>query len=145
VSWIETDMSPSIPPILQLLHTDPRYRLEAYQFVREALDYAHRELGLGYQQPVKPGEEPPREAHVSGQELCEAIRLYAWRQYGFMAKLVLNRWGVHSTSDFGEIVYNLIDIQEMKKSDSDRREHFDDVYDFEEGLVRQFRFQTDSS
>jgi uncharacterized repeat protein (TIGR04138 family) len=52
--------------------------------------------------------------------------------------LVLNSWGVHSTSDFGEIVYNLIGIREMKKSDSDRREDFDDVYDFDEAFVKDF-------
>jgi uncharacterized repeat protein (TIGR04138 family) len=27
----------------------------------------------------------------------------------------------------------------MKKSDSDRREDFDDVYDFDEALCRQFQ------
>jgi uncharacterized repeat protein (TIGR04138 family) len=134
-------MSSPVPPILQLLRKDRRYTLEAYQFVREALDFAHRELGMGQKQPQEPGQEPPPEAHVSGQELCEAIRLYAWDQYGYLAKLVLNSWGICSTSDFGEIVYNLIEINEMKKSASDRREHFDNVYDFEEGFVRQFRIK----
>ena len=143
MSWIKIAMSPSVPPILQLLRRDTRYKLEAYQFVREALDYAHREMALGYQEPVRPGQEPPPEAHVTGQELCEAIRQYAWRQYGYLAKLVLNSWGVHATRDFGEIVYNLIEIREMKKSPSDRREHFDEVYDFDEGLVRQFRIRLD--
>jgi uncharacterized repeat protein (TIGR04138 family) len=136
-------MSTSVPPILQLLRRDPRYKLEAYQFVHEALEYAHRELGLGYQQPLKPGEEPPPEAHVTGQELCEAIRQYAWRQYGYLAKLVLNSWGIGSTGDFGEVVYNLIEIREMKKAASDRREHFDNVYDFDDALVRQFRIQAE--
>jgi uncharacterized repeat protein (TIGR04138 family) len=55
-----------------------------------------------------------------------------------MAKLVLADWGIRSTSDFGEIVYNLIKIGEMSKSEDDRREDFDDVYDFDEALVRQF-------
>jgi uncharacterized repeat protein (TIGR04138 family) len=136
-------MSTSVPPILQLLRRDPRYKLEAYQFVHEALEYAHRELGLGYQQPLKQGEEPPPEAHVTGQQLCEAIRQYAWRQYGYLAKLVLNSWGIGSTGDFGEIVYNLIEIRQMKKAASDRREHFDNVYDFDDALVRQFRIQAE--
>ncbi len=34
-----------------------------------------------------------------------------------MALTVLNNWGVHRTGDFGEIVYNLIRIKHMKKSD----------------------------
>ena len=40
---------------------------------------------------------PPRagpQKHVSGQELCEAIREYALLQYGYLAKTVLNSWGI---------------------------------------------------
>jgi uncharacterized repeat protein (TIGR04138 family) len=129
-------MSTPLPPILQLLHDDQRYKLEAYQFVREALEYAHRILGWGCATPSE--DEPPPESHVTGQQLCEAIRQYAREQYGYLAKLVLNRWGVHSTGDFGEIVYNLIGIREMKKSASDRREDFDDVYDFEQAFLKDF-------
>ena len=135
-------MSPVVPPILQLLKKDPRYKLEGYQFVREALDFAHRELSMGYPHPTETEEEPPPEAHVTGQQLCEAIRLYAVEQYGYLAKLVLNSWGIRKTGDFGEIVYNLIKINEMKKSASDRREDFDDVYDFDTAFVREFQIQT---
>jgi len=134
-------MSTPIPPILQLLDRDPRYKLEAYQFVREALDYAHRVLGMGSGRPVPVGQEPPPEAHLTGQQLCDAIRQLAMDQFGYLAKTVLNNWGVHSTGDFGEIVYNLIEIKEMRKSDSDRREDFDDVYDFEEAFVQQFEIK----
>jgi uncharacterized repeat protein (TIGR04138 family) len=134
-------MSP-LPPIIQLLQTDRRYPLEAYQFVHDALDYARRELGMGGQSDPESGHSPP-ESHVTGQQLCQAIRLYAWEQYGYLAKTVLDSWGVSSTSDFGEIVYNLISIKAMKKSDTDRREDFDDVYDFEEGLVREFKLEAE--
>ena len=84
------------------------------------------------------------ERHVTGQQLCEAIRQYAVGQYGMLAKNVLNEWGIRSTSDFGEIVFNLIDIGQMKKTDSDRREDFDDVFDFDEGLQRSFRISMPS-
>jgi uncharacterized repeat protein (TIGR04138 family) len=130
-------MSSTVPPIIKLLKRDRRYKLDAYRFVREALDYAHRELRMGQPQPSKPSEQP-QEAHVTGQQLCEAIRQYAVEQFGLMAKLVLNHWGIRSTGDFGEIVYNLIEINEMKKSQSDRREDFDDVYDFDTAFVRDF-------
>jgi uncharacterized repeat protein (TIGR04138 family) len=129
-------MTKPLPPILQLLRDDPRYKLEAYQFVREALDFAHSELGLGRSAPV--GEEPPPDAHVTGPQLCEALRLYALQQFGYLAKAVLNSWGVHSTGDFGDIVFNLIGISEMKKSETDRREDFDGVYDFDQAFVREF-------
>ena len=71
--------------------------------------------------------------------MCEAIRLYALEQYGYMAKCVLNEWGVHNTGDFGEIVFNLIRLSLMRKTDSDRREDFDDGFDFETGLRQSFQ------
>jgi len=81
----------------------------------------------------------PRERHLTGQELCEGIRQFAIEQFGFMAKVVLNNWGVHTTGDFGEIVYNMIRGGLMKKSPSDRREDFDGVFDFEDAFQRKFR------
>ena len=110
-------------PIVELLQQDQRYHIEAYQFVREALAYAQEILKM-------PSEGSEGEQHITGQQLCEAIRQYALEQYGFMAKTVLNSWGVHVTGDFGEIVYNLIRIKHMKRSKTDRREDFDDCFDF---------------
>lgn len=142
----------------ELLTSDKRYKLEAYVFVGEALDYAQKVLGLGTPRPTREGqrepggaapegrarkskssEEPPVERHVTGQELCEAIRVYALEQYGLLAKCVLNSWGVNCTGDFGEIVFNLIGIEQMRKTDEDRREDFDDVFDFDEGLSGSFK------
>jgi uncharacterized repeat protein (TIGR04138 family) len=125
-----------------LLRRDRRYPVEAYQFVHEALQYATKPATAvsGSEKFAAPDESEER--HVTGQELCEGIRRYATDQYGLMAKIVLNNWGIYQTSDFGEIVYNLIEVNRMRKSDSDRREHFDDVYDFDEAFVRQFRIKS---
>ncbi len=117
----------------QLLEHDPRFRIEAYEFVRDALEFAQEELGLG-ESLGSPGE-----SHLSGQQLCEAIRQYGIEQYGYMAKVVLNSWGVTSTGDFGDVVYNLITIGLMKKSKSDRREDFDNCFDFDEAFQQQFQ------
>ncbi|GIX00777.1 MAG: hypothetical protein KatS3mg111_4109 [Pirellulaceae bacterium] len=115
----------------QLLEEDQRYPLPAYQFIREGLVYAHEVLRMGQ-------AAHPSDRHITGQELCEALRLYALEQFGFMAKTVLNNWGIFSTNDFGEIVYNLIRIGHMRKSESDRREDFHNVYDFETAFEPQF-------
>jgi uncharacterized repeat protein (TIGR04138 family) len=134
----------------ELLRQDKRYRLEAYAFVFEALRYGHETLGLGHSRPARSrrdegskaeavADTPTVERHLTGQELCEAIRQYALEQYGYMAKCVLNSWGVKSTGDFGEIVYNLIRVGEFRKTKEDRREDFDDVFDFDAGLVQSFR------
>ncbi|MDP6444160.1 MAG: hypothetical protein QGG36_28820 [Pirellulaceae bacterium] len=121
------------PEIEDLLRKDPRYQYDAYLFVRDALSFAQDQLEMRPKTAAVTDE-----SHLTGQQLCEAIRRFALEQYGFMAKTVLNSWGVFSTSDFGNVVYNLIEISLMKKSADDRREHFDDVFDFDQAFQRDF-------
>lgn len=129
-------MTSPIQAMRKLLREDQRFTIEAYQFIREALQYAHEHLDeIGGIQEFEGGEG---QRHLTGQQLCEACRLYACDQYGYLAKVVLANWGLHSTSDFGELVYNLIRIQQMRKSDTDRREDFDDVYSFDEAFEPNF-------
>ena len=73
-------------------------------------------LGIGAPADDAEEQEAAAERHLTGQQLCEAIRLYALDQYGYMAKCVLNSWGVHNTGDFGEIVFNLIRVGLMRKN-----------------------------
>jgi len=132
-------MTPDIHPLFKLLVEDRRYKLDAYQFVRSGLEFAQEVLELGRaEETTLPEGEVRQIRHVTGQDLSLALKEFAHDQYGFMAKLVLAEWGIHCTSDFGEIVYNLIKIGEMTKSPEDRREDFDDVFDFEQALVRDF-------
>jgi uncharacterized repeat protein (TIGR04138 family) len=149
--------TPSFPPDMSksrsfndLIAADRRYKREAYAFVFESLRFAHEKLGFGAETPVEvietPHGEDPAEGqrHLTGRELCEAIRRLALEQFGYMAKTVLNNWGVHRTGDFGNIVFNLIDIGEMSKTKHDRREDFDDVFDFETELRQEFRIEPTS-
>lgn len=146
-------------PLARLLERDRRYTLEAYLFVLEALTYAQETLGLG-QEPAVEEIEPPREVepeptgptrsrtrprrrterHVSGQDLCEAARLYGLQQYGYLAPTVLATWGIRRTADIGEIVFNMIDIGQMRKTRSDKREDFHDVFAFDDGFARDIPF-----
>ncbi len=129
-------------PIAELLRRDKRYHFNAYVFVFEALRHAQESLGMGtdysVESKLESKEEPER--HVTGQELCEAMRVFAHEEYGYLAKCVLNEWGIQSTGDFGEIVFNLIEIEQMRKTPHDRREDFEDVYDFDEGFREGFEF-----
>ena len=148
-------------PLVKLLQRDRRYALEAYLFVLEALSFAQESLGMGQQPAVDeleplPADEAPaagtvrgkrgrgraREAerHVSGQQLCEAARLYGLQQYGYLAPTVLARWGIRATDDFGAIVFNMVEIGQMRKTRSDRREDFRNVFDFADGFSRDLSF-----
>src|SRR4051794_31674933 len=124
-------------PLAELLRRDRRYHRDAYFFVFEALRFAQEQLCLGGTRGPEAAESD-EERHITGQQLCEAIRQYAVQQYGMLSKNVLNEWGVHNTSDFGEIVFNLIDIGQMKKTPNDRREDFENVFNFDDGLHDAF-------
>ncbi len=145
-------------PLAQLLQRDTRYKLDAYLFVLEALAFGQEHLGMGAEPPAddldppagRESEGAPRgrgrqrrkqaERHVSGQELCEAARQYALQQYGYLAPVVLGAWGVYRTGDFGAIVFNMIEIGQMRKTRRDRREDFDDVYEFGDAFSRDLAF-----
>ncbi len=136
-------MSEESYSLQQLVNSDARFPIPAYQFVREALAFAadSMELGITGDDPDRDEEsleQNRRERHLTGQQLCQAIREYAVKQYGFMAKVVLNRWGIQQTGDFGDIVYNMIDAGIMKKSSRDEREHFDNVYCFNQAFEHEF-------
>ncbi len=141
-------------PLAELLRRDQRYDFDAYVFVFDALRFGQEKLGLGVPPEASEfddldseleGDEPDdeEEHHVTGGELCRAIQRYAIDQYGLLAHKVLNHWGVRTTGDFGEIVFNLIDIGQMRKTDNDRREDFDEVYDFEEAFCNQAVFSAE--
>ena len=131
----------SAHPIAKLLQEDRRYKFEAYALVFEALNYAHKEMNLGSAAAAEGEEEPEVQAerHLTGQQLCEAIRHYALEQYGLMAETVLSNWGVTTTGDFGEIVFNLIRIGQMRKTKDDKREDFENVFDFRKSFRKGFK------
>src|SRR3989442_10930593 len=80
---------------------DPRYRREAYLFVKEALDHTQRMIGK---------QNRGRLRHVTGQELLAGIRDFAVAQYGPMAMMLLEEWGIRKCADFGDLVFNMVDV-----------------------------------
>jgi uncharacterized repeat protein (TIGR04138 family) len=130
-----------LPRIIAL---DPRFSVDAYAFVLEALDYARiqklnalrlRARSAGTARSARAKGRLPRSAnHVTGQELCHSARALALRQYGLLAATVLGHWGIRSTSNIGDIVYNMIATGDLEKTPSDSRSDFDNVFDFATAL-----------
>lgn len=79
-----------------------------------------------------PSQLSPDDRHLSGQQLCMGLLEFAIEQYGMMAPVVLQRWNVQRTDDFGRIVFTLIDLGIFRKSPNDSIEDFRSVYDFAE-------------
>lgn len=108
------------------LSQDGRYPLSAYDFLHDGLRFTTERL---YGRDPEPGPH-----HVSGSDLCCGLRDLAVERWGPLARLVLSRWGIRSTRDFGEMVFLLVRIGMLGKQDSDQIEDFDDVYDFDEAF-----------
>jgi uncharacterized repeat protein (TIGR04138 family) len=113
----------------QILAKDARYHREAYLFVREALDHTQKLIGK---------QSPGQIRHVSGQELLDGIRQYSLAQFGPMAMTVFEEWGVHHCRDFGEIVFNMVEIGLLAKTENDSRADFEGGYAFEDAFRKPF-------
>jgi uncharacterized repeat protein (TIGR04138 family) len=108
---------------------DPRYHREAYLLVERGLAYTQKSLGR---------KKRGATAHVTGQELLEGIREVALAEFGPMAVTVLEEWGVHSCHDFGQIVFNMINIDWLGKTATDSQADFENGYDFCEAFRKPF-------
>jgi uncharacterized repeat protein (TIGR04138 family) len=119
-------MKPELDDILdEICERDPRYKDDAYEFVLEALSYTQKKR--------------KRIRHVSGGELLDGIRDLLVEQFGPMTLRVLDHWGIKSTEDFGNIVFNLVERRVLSKTDEDTIESFRNVYDLETVFNSEYR------
>jgi uncharacterized repeat protein (TIGR04138 family) len=116
--------------ISQLRRRDRRYSRNSYYFVLDALDFTIETLGRDQLTGAC--------RHVGGKEMLEGIRELAAEQFGPMATVVLERWGIHTTEDVGEVVFNLIEIGLLSRRPSDSRLDFADGFDFERTFDEKF-------
>lgn len=115
--------------IKELSARDKRYHKEAYYFIRDA---------LGYAQSVVHNDEEDKTKHVSAEQLMDGIRDHALKVYGPMTHFVLKEWGIHQTEDFGELVFNLIEIGLFRKDENDSKSDFRNGYEFFEAFEKPF-------
>lgn len=113
----------------QILTNDNRFHSDAYSFMREALDFTQKQVGIKNQGKVR---------HVNGQELLDGLRQYALQQFGPMTATVFEEWGIHQCKDFGDIVFNMVEFGLLAKTDKDSREDFRNGYEFTEAFRKPF-------
>jgi len=104
---------------------DPRYYPEAYEFVMEALSFSQKRF--------------KKSKHVSGEELLVGIKALLLNKFGPMTMTVLNHWGIKTTDDFGNIVYNLVESKVLSKDAQDHYDSFKNAYDFDEVFNKGYR------
>jgi uncharacterized repeat protein (TIGR04138 family) len=132
--------------LARVVARDPRYSIQAYALVREAIEYTERIRKRRRAVRSRRGGKAAAAAaaqNITGRELCEGFRRLVLAQYGLMALAVLNRWGLRSTADIGAIVYNLIASGDVEETPSDSRADFDNVFDFETAFRREFVVRLD--
>ena len=112
-----------------IVRSDSRYQRDAYVFLRDALDFTTKQ-----QKKVKGTSV----RHVTGPELLEGLRQYALREFGPMVITVFDSWGIHSSGDIGNMVFNLIGAGIFGKTEEDSIEDFRNVYNFDEVFVKPF-------
>lgn len=109
----------------ELTIKDLRYSKDAYLFLMDGLNHTTRD------------DKAIR--HVSGQELSWGLKEYALGEYGALTFALLSSMGIHTTRDFGEIVFNLIHAKVFSKTNQDCIEDFDAVYPFQSVFIDPFR------
>jgi uncharacterized repeat protein (TIGR04138 family) len=114
----ERDVNAEIALIWERIHALERpYPPSAYAFVQSGLRHTSDRL--------EREEEPDDSRHVTGQELCLGLREYAIREFGLLARTVLESWNIERTDDFGRIVFDLV---------QDSISDFRGVFDFDEAF-----------
>lgn len=103
---------------------ESRYDERAFLFVLAALEFCQERL------PVR--------RHLTGRELAVGCRDLALQRYGVLAREVLAHWGVRDSSDFGELVFALVDVKLLMSQPTDSKDDFIGVFDFHDAFERDY-------
>ncbi len=112
-----------------ILNRDPRFEPEAFEFLKEALDFAVSD---------ESSQTIENNRHVTARELLLGFKEFALKEYGCMASTLLCEWGINSCSDVGDIVFLLIEEGVFGRQDSDKREDFIEVFTFKDAFISPY-------
>jgi uncharacterized repeat protein (TIGR04138 family) len=111
----------------QIIENDSRYGKDAYIFLKDALEYTIKQRKRG-----KVG------SHVNAAELLDGLRQHALKEFGPMVMTVFEYWGIRTSADVGQMVFNLINAGVFGKTESDSVDDFDQALDFHLAFVAPF-------
>lgn len=114
------------PKLDEIVRGDPRYPVEAYEFVRDAILHA-----------VRP--TPGSDGHFSAGMLLRSLPGLALREFGLLAPTVFAAWNVHRAEDVGEIVANLVAAGLMSAGPDDGKDDFRGTFDLQAALSGEYR------
>jgi uncharacterized repeat protein (TIGR04138 family) len=99
---------------------DIRYNENAYHNIFNALSYCETIMKT--------------DKNMTAKELATGYRDITLSKYGPLALEVLNHWGIYTTRDIGNIVFNLVNANLLGSSKGDKIEDFNNVFDLYEEM-----------
>ena len=97
--------------IYEICKKDARYKPDAYEFTLFALQYAIAANGT--------------KAHISCRQMTVSYVTVVVLNFGVMARFVLEAWGTLNERDLGNVIFNMIGVGLLDKTDDDTIEEFD--------------------
>jgi uncharacterized repeat protein (TIGR04138 family) len=104
-----------------------QYHERAYLFVLSTIEFLQTRLEV--------------RRHVTGPELAWACRDFARQQFGLLAPVVLNHWGITRTEDLGRIVFTLVEVGLLVTQPGDSEADFEAVYQFADVFGASYDWQ----
>ena len=96
-------------------HKDALFNPVSYPFVYQGLQFCSQAFP---------------DSDLCAKVICEGLRLYTFQEFGRLSHHVLTEWGLHSSLDFGKIIFSLIDKKILDADENDKLENFRDIYHF---------------
>ena len=101
---------------------DSRYDARAYALLMDCVHYLGKEG-----------------RHMDAWDIMEEFKERTLDQYGAMSYTVLTEWGLKSTEDIGEMMFNLAEHHRVRRDEEDTSECFVGGYDFKEAFQGPFK------
>ena len=106
------------------------YPPEAFVFLVHGFDFADRHVQHQRNSPD----------HLDAVDLCWCLHDLAVHRFRANARNQLADWNIHTTRDFGELMYRLIALGHSRDDEGDSIEDFDGVFEFgDEFKVEEFK------
>ena len=103
-----------------IIAKDNRYNPRAYVLLMDVIRFLGGENG---------------DKHMTGEDILDEFRELTLDQFGPLSYRVLAEWGVKSTEDVGEMMFNLAESHRIGRDEGDSAESFAGGYNFKEAFL----------
>lgn len=106
------------------------YPPEAFVFLVQGIDFSKRHIQ----------HDRARPESIDAVDLSWCLHDFAMYRFGENARLQLEAWNIRATSDFGKLVFRMVEVGQMQTEEGDSISDFTNVFDFsEEFRIQDFR------